>query len=72
MSNTIGSRIQFARLKNGLSREHIAAACGVTAQAVAKWENDQSDPGMSNAEPLCKVLGISASMLIFGREKKVA
>lgn len=68
MSNTIGSRIQAARLKNGQSREHIAAACKVTAQAVALWETDQSSPNIRHADPLCKVLGISPSRLIFGRE----
>lgn len=69
MSHTIGSRIQLARLKNGQSREHIAAACGVTAATVKNWENEETSPHLSHAEPLCNVLGISPSMLILGREK---
>jgi len=70
MSNTIGTRIQFARVKGGLSREHVAVACGVTSRTVQNWENDDGDPGLRHAEALCKVLGISPSKLIFGREKK--
>lgn len=72
MSHTIGSRIQLARVKNGQSREHVAAACGVTAQTVANWETDKTTPGLEHAEPLCAILGISASTLIYGREKRSA
>lgn len=71
MDNTIGARIQRSRLKNGQSREHVAAACGVTGQTVKNWETDKYSPDLRHAEPLCRLLGISPSMLIFGHENGV-
>lgn len=44
MEETLGKRIVFHRKRLGLTQDALAERMGVTAQAVSKWENDQSCP----------------------------
>ena len=44
MEKTLGKRIMLHRKALGLTQEQLAEKLGVTAQAVSKWENDQSCP----------------------------
>ena len=45
MEETLGARITFHRKRLGMTQDKLAEQLGVTAQAVSKWENDQSCPG---------------------------
>ena len=42
MQETIGKRIMQNRKQLKLTQDQLAEQLGVTAQAVSKWENDQS------------------------------
>ena len=44
MEETTGKRIMAHRKRLGLTQEQLAEKLGVTAQAVSKWEKDQSCP----------------------------
>lgn len=55
---TLGEQIKEARENKNYSQEELAELCGVSRQAVSKWENDISVPQGTNRETLNEVLGI--------------
>ncbi len=59
MNNTLGKRISEQRKIKGTKQEELAEKLNVSAQAVSKWENDQSCPDISILPELSKLLGIS-------------
>lgn len=67
MEKTIGKRIAEHRRRLGLTQDQLAEKLGVTAQAVSKWENDQSCPDISALPVLAEIFGISVDELL-GRE----
>ena len=68
---TIGKRIASLRKEKGLTQEDLAAALGVSGQAVSKWENDQTCPDISLLPQLAKLLGISVDELLSGKQENV-
>ncbi len=64
MEQTIGKRIAAHRKRLGLTQDQLAAKLGVTAQAVSKWENDQSCPDISALPKLAEIFGISTDALL--------
>ena len=42
MEETLGKRIIANRKRLGMTQDKLAEQLGITAQAVSKWENDQS------------------------------
>lgn len=70
MQNNIGEKICQYRQMRKLTQEEFASRMGVTAQAVSKWERGNGLPDVSILSGICKVLGISANLLI-GVEEKV-
>ena len=69
MEQTIGKRIVFHRKRLGLTQDALAEKMGVTAQAVSKWENNQSCPDIGALPKLAEIFGISTDELL-GIEKK--
>lgn len=67
MDQTIGKRISFHRKRLGLTQDQLAEKLGVTAQAVSKWENDQSCPDISMLPKLSEIFNISIDALL-GKE----
>ena len=65
--DTLGKRIVHHRKRLGLTQEQLAEKLGVTAQAVSKWENDQSCPDISTLPLLSEIFGITTDALL-GRE----
>ena len=47
-----------------MTQEEFASCLGVTPQAVSKWERGNGLPDVSIFEGICKVLNISANMLL--------
>ena len=64
MENTLGKRIIVNRKRIGLTQDKLAEQLGVTAQAVSKWENDQSCPDITMLPKLAEIFGISADELL--------
>ena len=63
MEQTLGKRIVANRKRIGLTQEQLAEQLGVTAQAVSKWENDQSCPDITILPQLADIFGISTDAL---------
>lgn len=64
MEETLGKRIMQNRKRLNLTQDQLAERLGVTAQAVSKWENDQSCPDISMLPRLAEIFGISIDALL--------
>ena len=64
MDTTLGKRIMAERKKLGLTQDKLAETLGVTAQAVSKWENDQSCPDITMLPRLSELFGITVDELL--------
>lgn len=62
--------LREARNKLGLKQNEVAELVGVTAQTYLKWENGKSEPKMSQAGKLAKVLKVSEKELCQGEFHK--
>lgn len=70
MEQTLGKRIVANRKRLGLTQDQLAERLGVTAQAVSKWENDQSCPDISMLPQLARIFGISIDALLSGGQEE--
>lgn len=61
---TMGKRIMQLRKEKGYTQEQLAELCGVSAQAVSKWENDVSCPDISILPQLAGILGVTTDELL--------
>ena len=64
METTLGKRIVRNRKKLGLTQDQLAEQLGITAQAVSKWENDQTCPDITMLPKLADIFGISTDALL--------
>jgi len=64
MEETLGKRISYHRKRLGLTQDALAEKMGVTAQAVSKWENDQSCPDIATLPKLAQVFGVTTDALL--------
>ena len=73
MEETLGKRIIANRKRLGMTQDKLAEQLGVTAQAVSKWENDQSCPDITMLPKLAEIFGISVDALmgVAAQEKAV-
>lgn len=71
MNETIGNRIAKFRKVKGMTQEELASKLGVSAQAVSKWENDNSCPDISLLPELSRVLGVTTDELLTGKNDEV-
>ena len=69
MNMTLGKRIAQYRKEKGLTQEALAQAMNVSAQAVSKWENDQTCPDISSLPLLSKILGVTVDELLSGKSE---
>lgn len=71
MENTMGKRIMAHRKRLGLTQDQLAGQLGVTAQAVSKWENDQSCPDVMMLPRLAALFGVTTDELLGVEEARV-
>lgn len=69
MTLKIGSKITDLRKKKGLTQEQLAAALGVSAPAVSKWETGGSYPDITLLCPLARALGTDVDFLLAFEEE---
>lgn len=60
----LGNRIRELRKARGLSQEALAERMGVSRQAVAKWEDNQSRPSTANLIELSKFFEVDLNELV--------
>lgn len=70
METTLGKRIGILRRQKGLKQEELAEVLGVSAQAVSKWENDQTCPDISLLPMLAKSLDVTVDELLTGEKQQ--
>ena len=61
---TLGRRIARLRLEHAMTQERLANIANVSAQAVSKWENDQSYPDILLLPLLAKTFGVTVDELL--------
>ncbi len=71
MNQTLGKQISTRRKAMGLTQDQLAEKLGVTAQAVSKWENDQSCPDITTLPRLAEIFVISVDTLLGRTEQEV-
>ena len=64
MEETLGKRIVSNRKRLGLTQDQLAEQLGVTAQAVSKWENDQSCPDITTLPKLADIFNTTTDALL--------
>ena len=64
MDETLGKRIVSNRKRLGITQDRLAEQLGVTAQAVSKWENDQSCPDITMLPKLAEIFGTTTDALL--------
>lgn len=69
MDLKIGSKITELRKRKRMTQEQLAAALGVSAPAVSKWETDTSYPDITLLCPLARVLGTDVDSLLAFEEE---
>ena len=67
MDITLGERISTLRRQKELTQENLAKELNVSAQAVSKWENDQTCPDISLLPELARILGVTVDELLTGK-----
>lgn len=72
MEATLGKRIMRHRKALGLTQDQLAEQLGVTAQAVSKWENDQSCPDITMLPKLSAIFGITTDQLLGSAPEETA
>ena len=60
----LGDRILDCRQSMKITQEELASRLGVTPQAVSKWERNQSFPDILIFAQLCRILNVSADLLL--------
>ena len=64
MEETLGKRIVRHRKQLGMTQDQLAERLGVTAQAVSKWENDQSCPDIATLPKLAEIFSTTTDSLL--------
>lgn len=64
MELKIGEKVAELRRAKGMTQEQLAAALGISAPAVSKWETDSSYPDIVLLCPLARVLGTDVDSLL--------
>lgn len=64
---TLGKNIKKYRTEAGMTQEELGLAVGVSAQAVSKWENEESMPDTALLLPISDALSVSLDVLL-GKE----
>lgn len=64
MEQTLGKRIATLRKNMKLTQDQLAERLGLTAQAISKWENDQSCPDITMLPRLAEIFGITTDELL--------
>lgn len=70
MDLQLANRLQRHRKAHGYSQEALAAALGISRQAVSKWECGEASPDTENLIRLAKLYHISLDELILSDEAR--
>lgn len=63
---SLGTRLDYARQRAGLSQTDLARRLGVSQQAVAKWIAEETTPQPARVMAIAGALGVAPEWLLFG------
>ena len=66
---TIGQRIRYLRMRNGITQKELAKTLYVSESTVSYWENDKTEPSIIFIVKLTALFQTSLNYLIIGNEK---
>lgn len=69
MSDTMGARIEQARLAKGLNVTQLSRRIAVKPTTLKNWEADRSEPRANKMAMVAGVLGVSVQWLLEGGEE---
>ncbi len=61
---TTGERLAFYRKRSAMTQQQLGEQLNVSAQAISKWENDQSEPDIATLCKLAEIYQISVNELV--------
>ena len=64
MTQFVGRRLRALRTRCGVSPEELAVMAGVSAAAVARYEQDRAVPGLNAAVAIAATLGADVTHLL--------
>lgn len=64
----IGRFISECRKQKGLTQAQLAETLGVSDKTISRWETGKTMPDLSFYEPLCEILDIQISELLYARK----
>lgn len=62
-----GERLKQTRIKKGIKQWYLSELTGISGNLLTKYENNYNSPQVNNLVSLCRVLGVSADWLLFGK-----
>lgn len=66
MTQTLGRRIAMARVGSKKTVQAVADILGKAKSTVSHWENDKSEPSLTDLEKLSAALCVNQNWLTFG------
>jgi Predicted transcriptional regulators len=69
--NTIGERIKFLRVKEGLSAQALGDIVGRSKSNISGYETGKYEPSASTVISLCKHFGVTADWLLTGANDQI-
>ncbi len=70
--NTIGERIKFLRVKEGLSAQALGDIVGRSKSNISGYETGKYEPSSSTVISLCKHFGVTADWLLTGTSGQIS
>ncbi|MEG0919409.1 MAG: helix-turn-helix domain-containing protein [Anaerovoracaceae bacterium] len=70
MGKTIQITLASARVNAGLTQSEVAKKIGVTARTIWEWENEKSEPRISQAYMLSECYNMPLDNIFFGNKSQ--
>lgn len=64
----IGQFMSVCRKEKGLTQAQLAERLGVSDKSISRWETGKTMPDLSLYEPLCEILDIKISELLYAKK----
>ena len=68
---SIGRRFRAARVKNGYTLDHVARRCGISRNAVSRWESGASFPIPEHLATVAELYRVSLDWLVREQDEAV-
>ena len=67
LPENVGKRILEVRLAHGMSQSEFSARAGISASALANWEQGRSRPSLGSAQCMADAFELTLDFIFLGR-----